>query len=71
MIDAMQNIQLKLTITEVNQILEALGQRPYHDVYRLIANIQQQANAQLSESTGPPSGQLATSGEPISAPDKP
>ena len=50
-------IQLTLSITEVNQILEALGQRMYKDVFRLIASIQQQANAQLDAGGDPPSPQ--------------
>lgn len=40
-------IQLALTIVEVNQILSALGQCPYEDVFQLINNIQQQAQTQL------------------------
>jgi hypothetical protein len=43
-----QDIRLTLTVTETNQILEALGQRTYVDVYRLIGKIQQQADAQLN-----------------------
>jgi len=45
----MQEIKLTLSIAEVNQVLEALGQMPYIQVYELITNIQQQAQPQLSE----------------------
>ena len=45
----MQDIQLRLTLAEVNQILDALGERPYKQTYQLISKIQQQAEAQLSE----------------------
>lgn len=40
-------IQLTLTIEEVNQLLSALGQRSYQEVFRLINKIQQQAQSQL------------------------
>jgi hypothetical protein len=48
MADSTQELQLSLSITEVNQILEALGQRTYTDVYRLINKLQQQAESQLN-----------------------
>jgi hypothetical protein len=40
-------LQLTLTIDEINLALEALGQMPFSRVHQLIANIQQQATAQL------------------------
>ncbi|KOP26854.1 hypothetical protein AMR41_07995 [Hapalosiphon sp. MRB220] len=43
----MQDIQLLLTVPEVNQILDALGEKSYKQVYQLIIKIQQQAEAQL------------------------
>lgn len=43
----MKTIQLTLTLDEVNQILDALGQQSYIQVYQLIASIQRQANDQL------------------------
>ncbi|MFZ2617414.1 MAG: hypothetical protein WBV59_21465 [Anaerolineae bacterium] len=58
-------IQLTLSITEVNQILEALGQRTYKDVFRLIASIQQQANAQLNAGDDPPSPRPAAAKESL------
>jgi hypothetical protein len=44
----MQEVQLTLTIAEVNQILEALGEKSYKDVFQLVSKIQQQASAQLN-----------------------
>ena len=44
-----EEIQLNLTITDVNLILDALGERSYKDVFQLIGKIQQQANAQLQD----------------------
>lgn len=43
----MEQISINLTIEEVNQILESLGQRPYVEVFQLINKIQAQAEAQL------------------------
>ena len=43
----MQEFELTLTLAEINQILEALGQKPYQDVFQLVSKIQQQAQAQL------------------------
>jgi hypothetical protein len=47
--EQMQEIQLKLTLAEVNQILDALGDKSYKQVYQLIIKIQQQAESQLSK----------------------
>jgi hypothetical protein len=45
-------ITLDLSMEDVNQILTALGKEPYMSVFRLIHNIQTQAQAQLnSEAT--------------------
>ena len=43
----MEQISINLTIEEVNQILESLGQRPYVEVFQLINKIQAQAEAQV------------------------
>jgi len=43
-----KNIKLELTVDEVNQILEALGQLPFSRVYGLVQKIQQQASGQLN-----------------------
>jgi hypothetical protein len=45
----MQQVQLELTLAEVNQILDALGDKPYKQVYQLIIKIQQQAENQLQK----------------------
>jgi hypothetical protein len=44
----MQEIQLTLTLAEVNHILEALGEKSYKDVFQLVSKIQAQASAQLN-----------------------
>jgi len=44
----MQEIQLTVTLAEVNQILEALGDKSYKDVFQLVSKIQAQAGAQLN-----------------------
>lgn len=46
-------IQLELNINDVNQILEALGDQPYKNVFQLILKIQQQAGSQLNNEKQP------------------
>jgi hypothetical protein len=48
----MTEINVTLTIAEVNQILEALGQLPYSKVYQLVSKIQEQASNQLNAIQG-------------------
>lgn len=43
----MENINLQLSIEEVNTLLASLGNMPYVQVYSLVQKIQQQASAQL------------------------
>ena len=43
-----KEIELKLTVAEVNGILQSLGQMPYTQVVSLVLKIQQQAQAQVS-----------------------
>jgi hypothetical protein len=43
----MQELELKLTLDEINQILSALGAQPYKEVYALVSKLQQQAQRQL------------------------
>jgi hypothetical protein len=50
--DADEQLHLTLSIAEMNQVLEALGNQPYVRVYQLIGKIQQQAETQLSPSGG-------------------
>lgn len=60
----MQTIHLTLTLPEVNQLLDALGQKPYVEVYQLVAKIQQQAEAQLqANETSQPNRPAERSGE--------
>lgn len=54
----MHEFELKLTLQEVNVLLEALGGLPYKQVYQLVAKIQQQAQAQLQEGS-PASGNVS------------
>lgn len=44
-----QEIKITLTLGEVNQILDALGNVPYRQVFQLIGKIQTQAEAQLQQ----------------------
>ena len=46
--DNMKEINLRLTIDEVNQILEGLGTQPFARVFLLIGKIQASAAAQLN-----------------------
>ena len=43
------NLQLELTLTEVNIILQALSKEPFKDVFQLIGNINSQAAMQLDK----------------------
>ena len=43
----MKDIQLTLTLEEVNTLLNALGDQPYNQIYLLIAKIQSQGSTQL------------------------
>jgi hypothetical protein len=54
----MQEIQLQLTLAEVNQILEALGERSYKEVFQLVTKIQTQASAQLNAEQAQTDGSL-------------
>lgn len=45
----MQEINLTLTLAEINQILDALGDKPYKQIYQLVDKIQRQAESQLQE----------------------
>jgi len=44
----MQDITLKLSVGQINLLLEALGSQPYLRVYELIELLQAQAQAQLN-----------------------
>ena len=44
----MRDLNLTLSIDEINLILEAVGNLPFHRVFGLVAKIQQQASQQLN-----------------------
>ena len=44
----MKEIQLTLSVDDINKILSALGNLPYVQVFELIARLQTQANHQLN-----------------------
>ena len=48
-----KNLQITLSLPEVNQVLEGLGQLPYAQVFRLINTIQTQADTQLKKQDKP------------------
>jgi hypothetical protein len=43
----MKDVQLKVTVDEINRILGALGNLPYLQVYELINKLKTQAEGQL------------------------
>ena len=52
--NSVQQLTLNLTIDEINVILDALGQRPYAEVFQLVEKIQAQSQAQLQTRPGDP-----------------
>jgi hypothetical protein len=52
--DTTQDLQIALSITEVNQILTALSDQPYGRVFQLIEKIQLQASALIDTDEPPP-----------------
>ncbi len=48
-----QQVQLTLSVDEVNQILAALGQRPYADVFQLVHKIHSTVQTQLENPPQP------------------
>ncbi len=49
----MEELNLKLTIDEINTVLESLGEQPYVKVYQLVSKIQKQSQEQLRASEKP------------------
>mgnify|MGYP003346879897 FL=1 len=45
----MNNINLNLTVNDVNVVLQALGNAPYAQVFELIEKIRDQAGPQVQE----------------------
>ena len=60
------NVNLTLTVEEINYILGALGQRPFAEVQQLIFKIKQDAESQLATA---PTPEVAP--ETAAAPDSP
>lgn len=54
--DESKTVGLSLSLAEINQILEALGNQPYVRVFQLIGKIQQQVEGQLSGRAQAPNG---------------
>ena len=48
----MNEVKLTLSLREINQILEALGNQSYVSVFELVANIQEQVQTQI-KNAGP------------------
>jgi hypothetical protein len=48
----MKDLNLNLTINDVNTVLRALSTQPYNQVNTLIEKIQQQAQTQLGQTNG-------------------
>ena len=44
-----EEVHLKLTVEEINTILEGLGNLPFIKVYNIIGKIQEQANKQTHQ----------------------
>lgn len=49
----MKELNLKLSIEEINEILAALQERPFKTVHLLINKVSEQANSQLEETKKP------------------
>jgi hypothetical protein len=52
----MQEINVSLSVDEVNLVLEALGNLPFTRVYMLIGKIQEQAARQIKPVDAKPTG---------------
>ena len=49
-----QQINLELTVQEVNTILASLGKHPFDQIAALISKIKQQGDAQLTQASAEP-----------------
>ena len=65
---AMPDIQLHLTIDELNLILEGVGNLPFARVYGLVGKIQSQAAEQLQAAQAPRTAHATQSGAGLAAP---
>lgn len=59
----MQDIQLRLSIDELNLILEGIGNLPFARVFALVGKIQAQAAEQLQAAQGAQGGASALQGQ--------
>ena len=66
---AMTDLQLRLSIDELNLILEGVGNLPFARVYALVGKIQSQAAEQLQAAQAGSAGQVAPIGTPQLAPN--
>ena len=46
-------MKLQVNLKEINLILQALGKRPFEEVYELIGKINQQVNEQIANQRKP------------------
>jgi len=63
--ESYKEIQLTLSVAEVNLILDALGNGPYIQVYKLINKIQRQGEAQLSPAKNGSKSEEFSSHQPV------
>lgn len=63
----MQDIQLRLSIDELNLILEGVGNLPFARVFALVGKIQTQAAEQLQAAQAGPGGLVAPTLAPVAA----
>ena len=47
--DEVVKINVVLTVEQLQLVINALGQQPFHQVYELIGELNDQVNAQLQE----------------------
>ena len=60
-----KDIEIALSLAEINKILDALGNLPYRDVFKLVGKIQAQAEAQLQPVNNRPSKSELTPMSPL------
>jgi hypothetical protein len=57
-------MKLELTITEINAVLQALGNLPYASVFELVLKIREQVQPQLAAKQGNAAAALGVSNGP-------
>jgi hypothetical protein len=57
-------MKLDLTITEINVVLQALGNMPYVQVFELVLKIREQVQPQLALKQGDAAAALGVSNDP-------